>query len=344
MAGDEEFNPLTHEILCKCLSRIEPAVGGGGFAFTRLDCSEEELTKLELTALTHLGNKIENYKQLRHVVLSGNKLGDITALAQFSHMLTLKLSTNAVTAADMQAFVELADLPWCQHLDLSANQVTVLPPLGVLQRLRFLSLAGQTGAEVGLTSLEGFGGHPALEQLQLQDNQIASLAGLGTLGSLKRLDVTGNQLTSLEGLDAPVLTVLEISGNQLTSLEHIGGVPACVELNAAGNQIGAEAKPEPVEEGEEEVAPVQREETADLKILSSETPALRVLKIDGNPAKAALGDMFRANILILMPAITQIDDDPVNEEDQTAVQEELARLEELANPPPAEEEAEEEDS
>lgn len=332
----DEFNPLTHDILCKCLSRIEPAVGGGGFAFTRLDCSEEELQRLELPALTHLGNKIEKYKQLRHIVLSGNKFGDIIALAQLPHLLTLKLGTNAITAVDMEAFVEQADLPWCQHLDLSANQVSVLPPLGILQRLRFLNLAGQTG-DVSLTSLQGFGGHPTLEELQLQENQIASLAGLGTLAALKRLNMTSNQLTSLEGLDAPVLTILEVNENKLTSLEHVGGAPACVELNAAGNEIGAEATPEPVEEGEEEVAPIQREEMADLKILSAETPALRVLKIDG-PAKATLGEMFRANVLILMPNITQIDEDPVIEEDQQAVKDELARLEELANPPPAEEE------
>ncbi|CAK0895964.1 unnamed protein product, partial [Prorocentrum cordatum] len=217
------FQPLTHEILCECLSQIKQVVDGG-FAFTRLDGSNKELT--------NLGNKVENYKQLQHIVLSSNKLVDIGAVTKMPHLLTLQIDSNEVTSLEC---MQEAELPWCQRLNLSSNKLEAVMPLAALTRLRFLNLSANA-----ITSLEGFGGHPALEQLELQENQLTTLKGMGPMGSLKVLNLSGNQLTSLEGLSTPCLESLDVSSNQLASLEHVGGAPMLTALNLQGNQFDAE--------------------------------------------------------------------------------------------------------
>lgn len=71
-----------------------------------------------------------------------------------------------------------AELPWCQRIDFSSNKLSALPALLALQRLRFASFKGNE-----ITSLEGFGDHPVIEELELSENQLSSLKGLGHLKS-----------------------------------------------------------------------------------------------------------------------------------------------------------------
>lgn len=279
--GDEgEFVPLTHEILCQCLSQIELIAGGGGFAFSKLDCSNKELTDL--------GNKIEDYAQLKHLVLSNNKLTDIAKVTQLPHVLTLAADNNEVST--LACLGESANLPWCQKIDLSNNKLTALPPLGLLERLRFAYFGANQ-----ITSLEGFGDHETLEELHLQENQLTSLKGLGCLASLKRLVLASNQLTSLEGLDAPCLTHADLSKNQLASLEHISGASKCVELDLSENQLTTENPNLP-----------------ELRRLGSELGKLQTIKLAGNPAD------LRVEAVICIPHIARIDEEPVSEEDREA--------------------------
>lgn len=291
--AEDGFLPLTHEILCQCLSNIDLVVGGGGFAFTRLDCSNKELT--------HLGNKVEDYKQLRHVVLTSNKLTDMTATTLLPHLLTLQVDQNEVASLSCMAD---AQMPWCQKLDFSSNKLKALEPLGALVRLRFASFAGNE-----IASLEGFGGHPVLEELDLPDNQLTGLEGLGSLAGLRRLNVSGNQLASLKGLDAPVLTKLELSKNQLASLEHIGGAPRCTNLDIRENQLAGEDL-----------------KLKELRRLASDTPELRELAIAGNAVVDSQGEGSRAEVLVAAPQIKVIEGEPVTPEDKEAA---VARREDL---------------
>lgn len=289
MADDDSFVPLTHEILSQSLSQIELHVAGGGFAFTRLDCSNKE------PALTNLGNKVENYKHLRHVVLSNNKLDSLTAVQQLPHLLTLHADNNAVTSLDCQD----AKLPWCQRLDLSGNKLVALPPLQMLGRLRFARFTGNQ-----IASLEGFSGHPALEELDLQENQLTTLRGLGTMVSLRRLSVAGNQLASLEGLDAPRLSELELSKNQLASLANIEGAPSVIDLDIRDNQLSAEDPMLP-----------------ELRRLYEATPELRTLKLSGNPLADGFGDSLKIEVLVCAPQLLVVEEEPVTDEDRQAATE-----------------------
>jgi len=287
--AEGDFVPLTHEILSQSLSQIDRAVGGeGGFAFTRLDCSNKELT--------NLGNKVEDYTQLRHVILSNNKLSEIDGITRLPHLLTLQLDNNEVKSLDC---MKEATLPWCQRIDLTTNKLATVPPLTSLGRLRMACFASNE-----ITSLEGFGDHASLEELQLQENQLTSLKGLGCLSSLRRLVASGNQIASLEGLNVPVLTKMELSKNQLVSLQHISGAPKCEELDLAENQLSAEDPNLP-----------------ELRRLGAETPALKSLKIAGNASD------LRIEVVVSAPKVQVIDDEPVSGEDREAA---VAKEEELA--------------
>lgn len=293
--GDEEFQPLTHSILSECLSKIELVVGGGGFAFTRLDCSNKELT--------NLGNKLGNegnHKQLREVVLSGNKLPDLVAVMQLPNLLTLKADSNQINNLEG---IESACLPYLTSFDISSNQLTVLPALQNLERLEYAYFQGNQ-----IASIDGFGGHPSLIHLELQEQQggetpFTSLQGFGLMASLKYLNLSGNQLTSLEGLDAPCLTQFNVSKNQLTKLDHLRGAPECIELDVQENAIGGE-------EGasEEEL----------LRNMSAQTPKLQKLMVSGNPFAGSLGDNVKNMVIMCAPHVASIDGEDLTDEDRQA--------------------------
>jgi Leucine-rich repeat (LRR) protein len=291
--GDGEWQPLSHAILKDCLKDIELIVGGGGFAFTKLDCSNKEIT--------NLGNKVDAYQQLRHVILSQNKLTDLAQVMKLPHLLTLQADENEVEKLDC---VQDAELPWCQRLDLSKNKLTRLPSLTSFQRLRFAKFA-----ENEIESLEGFGDHPVLEVLELQGNKLTSLSGMGVLGSLRHLNLTSNQLTSLEGLNTPALVKLDLSSNALETLAFIKGAPKCSELILTDCKLSGEDIQMP-----------------ELKRLAEETPKLENIMLGGNPLFDVLGENPKSEVLARIPQVTMVENEPVNDEDREAA---LVRAEEL---------------
>lgn len=289
----EDFNPLSADILRGALSEIKPIVGGGGFAFTKLDVTEK--------SLNHLGNKVQSCSHLRQVILSNNQFDDITPVSRLRHVLTLQADNNAITSIDCFSVEDSqdspgADLPWCQRIDLSTNKLTALPSLAALVRLRFLRLESNE-----IATLEAFGGHPAIEELELQGNKLTSLRGLGPCGKLRRLNVSGNQLESLEGLDAPVLTYLNISSNSLASLEHIGGAVSCSELDVGGNQIAPE---------------VPDSLPTEFLRLGKELQKLKSLALAGNPAAD-----LKSELIICAPQVKDIDGEAVTDDDRVAATE-----------------------
>lgn len=278
-----EWQPLSHGILKDCLKDIDICVGGGGFAFTKLDCSNKEIT--------HLGNKVDAYKQLKHVVLSQNKITDLTQVMKLPHLLTLQADENEVDKLDC---LDECELPWCQRLDLSKNKLTRLPSLRPFERLRFAKFA-----ENEIESLEGFGDHPVLEVLELQGNKLTTLVGMGCLASLRHLVLDSNQLTSLEGLNAPTLTTLDLSNNMLESLAFINGAPNCSELILTGCKLSGDDIQMP-----------------ELKRLADATPVLKKIMLGGNPCFDALGENVKAEVLARVPQVTIVEGEEVTDEDR----------------------------
>lgn len=276
MGDAEGFLPLKHEIICDSLSLIERTVAGSGYAFTKLDCSEK--------GLTDLGNKIQEYKNLKYVTISKNAITDLAPVSQLPHVLHLAATENKITKEGLECMLS-AELPWCQHLDLSANALVGVVSLMALGRLRVLDLQKNE-----IASLESFDGHQNIEVLKLQENKLESLKGLGTLPKLKKLFVGQNALTSLEGLDAENLEVLDAPGNQLASLNFIEGAPALKSLNISGNQLAAG-------EGEDQLPEISK--------LNSKLQYLESINAEGNPMCGTLPDA-RKEILLVLPRILKI--------------------------------------
>lgn len=294
----DEANPLTPEILGKCLSNIERTVDGSAYAFTKLDCSDKDLSDL--------GTKVGEFEHLRHAVIANNKIADLSPVAKLPHLLTLTASSNA--AESLECMKDGA-LPWCQILDVSSNRLASLVSLAGMVRLRVLHLQGNQ-----IASLEGFDGHPEIEILQLQQNKLTTLDGFGAMPKLQRLDLSENELTSLNGLDAPVLEVCDLSKNQLANLDGVAGIPQVKSLNLSGNLLEKD------------------EEMAELRKLNKETlPALDDLTLEGNPFVEACGDGYRTEVLICVPSVPKIDGTEVTSEEQEgAIAEEKKREEEKA--------------
>jgi Leucine-rich repeat (LRR) protein len=283
--AEEDWKPLTHAILKESLKDIELIVGGGGFAFTKLDCSSKELN--------NLGNKVHNYKELKHIVLSDNRLEELGAVMKLPHLLTLKADGNEVKELDC---VASAELPWCQRLDLSKNKLAKLPSLLPFERLRFANIA-----ENSIETLEGFGDHPVLEVLDLQKNQLTSLVGMGCLKSLRDLVLESNQLTSLEGLNVPVLKRLQLGSNPLESLNFIAGAPKCSELDLRDCSL----------KGEDIQMP-------ELRRLAEDVPCLKKIILAGNPLLEAFGENPKAEVLARVPQVQTVEEEAVTDEDREA--------------------------
>eukprot|EP00401_Gymnodinium_catenatum_P079857 CAMPEP_0117514864 /NCGR_PEP_ID=MMETSP0784-20121206/30285_1 /TAXON_ID=39447 /ORGANISM="" /LENGTH=329 /DNA_ID=CAMNT_0005310665 /DNA_START=27 /DNA_END=1016 /DNA_ORIENTATION=+ len=323
----EDFAPLTGQILSEGLSEILPVCGGGGFAFTKLDCSERD------PPLNHLGNKLEDCEYLRHVVLSRNEITDLVAVSRLPRLLSLQADKNKIISIDCLA-TEPEDgsenagtnLPWCQQIDLSENKLTALPSLRLLERLRFLKLAGNE-----IASLETFGAHPSLEELVLQGNKLTHLRGLGPCHALQLLDVSENELQSLEGLDAPVLTRLDAHANQLETLAHIDGAASCIELDLGNNKL---------------IAPEADTMPKDFIMLGNTLHSLTTLVIEGNPV-AGNKDL----VVYCVPQLVQVDGAAITQEERDEyaargkeVEEaEAAREKAAAEAPPPDEGGGEED-
>merc|ERR1711879_1028180 len=157
--------------------------------------------------------------------------------------------------------------------------------------------------------LEGFGDHPVLEELHLNENQLTTLKGLGCLSKLKRLVLTGNQLASFEGLDTPRLTRLQADSNQLVSFEHIAGSPACSELNLSGNQLS----------NEDFMLP-------EIRRLGPDMPRLHTLLLAGNPLADAFGETLKIEMLVCAPQLQKVEEEEITDEDREAAK---AREQEL---------------
>lgn len=298
MGDVEGWKPLSHEIICECLSLIERTVAGSGYAFTKLNCSEKELT--------HLGNKVQAYTNLKYVTLSKNQITALDPVSKLPHVLHLAASENRITKEGIACMLE-ADLPWCQNLDLSINALSGVVPLSLLGRLRILDLQQNQ-----ITTLEGFDGHQNIEVLKLQQNQLESLAGLGNLPKLKKLLLNENKLTSLEGIDAECLEDLDASKNQLASLNFIEGAPNLLRVNVSENQL----------QGDDNIPEIKRLDTV--------LPSLEEITASSNPMYDTFPEA-RTEILLVLPRILKIDDTAVEDQErQDAEKLKKVRAQELA--------------
>lgn len=173
------------------------------------------LQALELGSnrLSELPVDLLDLPQLRRLGLGNNRLKMLPPqIAQLPALLSLDLSENqlnSLPAAGLpSALIELSlfanrliEIPgsllalrYLERLDLSTNSLVGLPPLtAAFSRLQVLDVSRNKLRVLPA----GFGALTALRLLNLSHNQLTSLDGLGSLPLLEELDVSDNRLTRL---------------------------------------------------------------------------------------------------------------------------------------------------
>jgi Leucine-rich repeat (LRR) protein len=193
---------------------ISDLTGIEGFtALTELDCSENQLTSLNMSSNTALNNLYCNINQLTALNVSSN-----TALN------TLYCYDNQLDSLDVSNNTSLI------NFDGSSNQLT---SLNVSQNIALLILSVQNNQ---LDSLD-VSSNTALSVLRFSHNQLTDI-DVSSNTSLTNLDCFANQLDSLDLSTNTALTSLGCSYNDLTVLD-VSNNTALTNLNCSGNELTA---------------------------------------------------------------------------------------------------------
>lgn len=152
----------------------------------------------------------EHATKLTAADLSGNELKRLRELQAHAHLRALRLAENGLTE-----LWGLGSLRRIRHLDLQGNQLSDLRGLAGLTSLRTLIVARNR-----LTSFAGLPHLPRLTCIDAAENKVSSMAGLSHAApALQSLNLRENDIQSVYELDALASLVhlgsLDISANAL---------------------------------------------------------------------------------------------------------------------------------
>jgi Leucine-rich repeat (LRR) protein len=222
-------------------------------ALTNLHFSQNQLTSLDLsnnTALTGLacyGNKLTSLDLSNNTALTGlysntNQLTNLD-LSNNTALTNLHIGSNQLTNLDISNNTALTEL-FCAYNQLTSLDVSKNTALKTLEcfnnKLTSLDVSNNTALEIldcrfnQLTSLD-VSANTALTNLDCYDNQLTSL-DVSANTALTGLHFGSNQLTSLDVSSNTALTFLDCSGNQLTSL-NVSNNTALEVLHCYNNQL-----------------------------------------------------------------------------------------------------------
>lgn len=164
----------------------------------------EQLTSIEFVA---------SFTQLDILQVDDSALASLAGVEDLTALRTVYVRDNPnLTSAE-----PLAGLENLGTVHVSGNAITSLAPFTGMTGLRKLLASGNALTAVDVRDL------PALEELQLTDNQLTSLPAFASLGmpNLRSLAVAINGLTNLAGLEGLTLSFFAATGNELTTIHHI---------------------------------------------------------------------------------------------------------------------------
>ena len=167
-------------------------------------------------------------------------------LKQFPNLQRLNLSGNGIV--DVYQFQNMQDL---SNLDLSNNNLFVMPPLWQVTALKRLNLSGNSRLRVSEVAAL-INQNPRLTSLGLNGIAIGSISNLGPL-----VDSRTNQPLGLTGLDLgntglldqngqksvtflaqfPNLQHLNLAGNGLNNIATVGSLNQLTDLDVSGNAL-----------------------------------------------------------------------------------------------------------
>lgn len=197
-----------------------------------LRCGGNQLTSLDLSALTKLQN----------VDCSNNQLTSLT-LGSSTTLTSIECQKNQLTSIDVSALPNLWGLN-CSNNQLTSLDLSKNPKMLTIEcysnKLATLTLGNQTGLTAlycgsnQLTSLN-LSGCPNLEILDCESNQFTAL-DVANLTSLKRITCFMNRIQSLDVSKLSRLESLLCYSNQIGEL-NLSNCTALTALECSGNRL-----------------------------------------------------------------------------------------------------------
>ncbi|CAI0403977.1 unnamed protein product, partial [Linum tenue] len=204
-------------------------------AAEEMDGDQSSATMVDLTSFQlHDLTSVELPPTLTELDLTANRLSSLDPrIAHLSNLTKLSLRQNLIDDAaveplsnwDLLSGLEVMEniekLTNLEELWLGRNRIKQVNLCG-LKCIKKISLQSNR-----LTSMTGFEGCVALEELYLSHNGIEKMEGLSTLVNLRVLDVSSNKLTSVDDIqNLPKLEDLWLNDNRIESLGSISDAVA----------------------------------------------------------------------------------------------------------------------
>ena len=168
-------------------------------------------------------------------------------------------------------------------------------------------------AEIGsncIASLRGIEQHAQLESLRLENNCLRSLDGIQSLAHLASLSAARNLIADASAVAKLPLATLDLSRNFLTAPPELP--PTVATLRLGHNRLTS--APDAAALPALSHAELQHNNISDVDALRAALgggASLRVLELSANPVASSVAD-FRIEVISLLPALTQLDNDPVS--------------------------------
>ena len=170
MAEAAEKLVLKPGVVTPFLSNFDMSGDGEAFMFNTLDMSEKNIDQLNKT--------IEEGKEVYLVNLSGNNIGDPSALKELQNLQHLDIARNKVK--NINIFINEDFLPNLKYLDLSNNKFPEFPAFK-LPKLEYLDVSYNKLEKVN----EGWQGHANLKVLKAVDNKFKNFNAFKNMPKLE---------------------------------------------------------------------------------------------------------------------------------------------------------------
>jgi len=179
---------------------------------------------------------VANMPNLVTLHMEQNRIGSLEPVRRLVHLGTLDAHNNQIR--DISAVQDLVHLEYLTLNCLKADGITYPDVSAVSNKPRLLTLQ-LAGCGLNDQQLAGITNLPALEMLNLDENQLSDLSPVRPLRTLKQLYLAGNQVAQLGPLSSlPNLVSLFLSQNQIRDIAVLGSqFPSLSTLYLNNNAI-----------------------------------------------------------------------------------------------------------
>lgn len=196
--------------------------------------------------------EIKKLKDLKVLILSGNRIKNIKSICRIDGILSLKISYSIVSDVDLKT---ISKLPELLVLDISNTLTNYVNPNIEFKKLKRLDIRSNSIFDVkflenmeNLISLDMFDNNikniepisnlGKLQSLYLKSNQVNDTKSIGQLVELKFLNIASNQIRDITSLyQLKNLEYLDISSNQINDVTSLNKLKNLVFLDMSSNRV-----------------------------------------------------------------------------------------------------------